>query len=172
MDTKNKLSLVNLFNNLPSNPAATLGGLAKGLPDQNTPRSAWNFLSSPSPVSQTWSWKGASGQWYEHQIYSIYNAPYLSSVNYIFVERRYDGSCSAKYIGESEEFWNRFKNHEKLPDAIKLGANEVHVRISSSTKQVRLKIEEDLILGHNPPLNIKNLGLGLPKKASFFGGSF
>jgi hypothetical protein len=112
------------------------------------------------PTPQIHKWKGASGQWYIHSIFSIYNLPELGACNYILARYTWNanGFRVPLYIGQGKE--GRLNaNHEKFKPAIELGANEVHICQLASSEQQRLDIETDLRREHPTPLNEQGTGI-------------
>ncbi len=58
------------------------------------------------------------------------------------------------YVGKAEKsFRDRLDDHEKLPDALKLGLTHVHVREAGTIAQTFL--EDSLIRELQPPLNVQ-----------------
>ncbi len=56
------------------------------------------------------------------------------------------------YIGITNNFYTRLKQHHKMPMALELGITHIGIlKISSGRK--RKKIERQLLQTHNPPLN-------------------
>jgi|GEM_PF-1748679 len=62
------------------------------------------------------------------------------------------GPCHLLYIGITNNFHARFKQHHKIPAAMELGLTHIGIlKVSSGRK--RKKIERQLLQSCNPPLN-------------------
>ena len=61
----------------------------------------------------------------------------------------------AYYIGETQDFSDRFPNHEKWQAARRLGATHIHALIELQAG-VREKEEKRLIRVYQPPLNVQH----------------
>jgi excinuclease UvrABC nuclease subunit len=61
------------------------------------------------------------------------------------------------YIGQAENFRNRFSSHEQWEKAVKLGATHIHA-MTVLQEAMREKIEKELIQTWKPPLNVKHAG--------------
>jgi hypothetical protein len=112
-----------------------------------------------------WWWQGASGQWYVHSILPFSTSTSFDNANYIFVRREFDGRRTGLYIGQSDKFYQRLPDHEKVEDARRLGVNELHVHLLAASEADRFHIETDLRNGHRTPLNEQ----GTPYANSLFG---
>jgi hypothetical protein len=100
-------------------------------------------------------WRGISGRWYNFSIYPINAIPsWITECNYIFARPRFDQANTREpfYIGETGNT-DRFKNHEKMAPALRLGASELHIHFLAKSRWERLDIETDLRHGHWTPLN-------------------
>ena len=58
----------------------------------------------------------------------------------------------AIYVGQTESFAKRLIDHERLNEAIGLGASYIHAAIMYDRAN-RLRVERELITKYNPPLN-------------------
>lgn len=81
--------------------------------------------------------------------------PPVSAV-YAYVRRTSDGKCEPLYIGQAENAAQRWRDH--LNDglhrqALGLGANELHIHLLATTKEMRLNVETDLRRNWPTPLN-------------------
>jgi hypothetical protein len=70
------------------------------------------------------------------------------------------------YVGETGCFRDRFRNHEKWPEAVRCGANQVAVH--PATLWARLTAERDLIDFWNPICNTKSR-TGAPLEGGLMG---
>ena len=107
--------------------------------------------------------RGHSGEIYEFEMrFFGTNNPEIEDDSGVYIFSKIKTSLGGKeliqrdylYIGETESFRRRFKNHEKWGDAIDKGMQ--FILILSVTDEDRRKfIESDLINKHNPILNDK-----------------
>ena len=104
-------------------------------------------------VDQYHWWQGASGWWHIHTVFRLADWPSYRNVNYVFVRRDRYGDCLPIYIGETGDMRTRMPDHEKLPAAFDLGANEIHVHLLANSIAHRIAVETDLRRGHWTPLN-------------------
>ena len=105
-------------------------------------------------MSEGWLWFGASGTSYKFSVFDLRVQWNKVGGIYVMAQRTYmaGSSVRALYIGRTNDFSIRMPQHEKWPDALFYGANEVHAMVVS-TAEVRSRIEEDLIVGQAPILN-------------------
>ncbi len=106
-------------------------------------------------------WKGASGRSYWHTVYPIHAVPaWIKPCNYIFARPSFYGTPEPLYIGESGNFQERLAHHkqlgQKLDQAIRLGATEIHIYQQAQSPQERLDIETDLRHQHRTLLNAQS----------------
>lgn len=101
--------------------------------------------------------KGKSGTPYAFGIYTTdHEFKENSGGVYAFSKReKNEGNATHTilYIGKTIKFNQRLNSHEKWEDAVKLGANCICVFIVQKESEM-LSIEEDLIKGRSPKLNI------------------
>lgn len=88
-------------------------------------------------------WHGASGQAYQHKIYSLINCPEIGRVNYVLV-RNCSGEPSALRIGVTQSAYPSLNLAFLRWKAAQLGANEVHIFPMASDEDERRLIETDL----------------------------
>lgn len=74
---------------------------------------------------------------------------------YIFSHEQSPGSWRAVYVGQAESFQNRLPNHERLHEAVRLGATHIHARVVPE-KLLRDQWERRLIKTLQPPLNTQH----------------
>ena len=74
---------------------------------------------------------------------------------YIFAGLNSVGRWEALYIGSTESLAERLPNHEKWPEAVRLGATHIHARVESQVA-TRQAIERILIQNYRPHLNIQH----------------
>jgi hypothetical protein len=114
-------------------------------------------------------WRGETGNWYIHTIFSINNLPEIECCNYILARPSENGYRYALYNGQTGDGSNRLtiSQHEKFRPAINMGATEVHVHLLAQSEKARFEIETDLRRSLKPPLNrqsIPAVGLGALSK--------
>ena len=103
------------------------------------------------------TWHGKSGTGYTYNVYGL--GPGWNDVpgNYIFAKTisTKDGrKWTAIYIGETESFKKRLGgHHEKWERALRYGMTHVHAHTGSTSKDVRMREEADLLAIRNPPCN-------------------
>src|SRR5260370_12904360 len=131
------------------------------------------FTPYPPPSPTMHRWRGISGEWYWFSIFRIDAVWDLEGIVYILARARGDGYFGALYVGQSAQGGERLTQHEKMPDARRLGATHVHVHFVE-TRAARFAIETDLRRQLRPVLNeqpipVSNLaglaGLGAPAPA-------
>ena len=98
------------------------------------------------------TWHGQSGTAYEYQVRTSNQSPPPSGGNYIFV-RLENSTYYPLYIGETQNFAQRFQNHEKAACAQQNGTNQIHYHSHNGNAQTRRAEEQDLINRWNPPCN-------------------
>lgn len=84
------------------------------------------------------------------------------SGNYAFVKQLRDGTFLPLYFGVADDLSARIPNHERLAEAVKLGATHVmgHSTPTGGNEQTRLAEERDLIQYWNPSLNVQHRTTG------------
>jgi hypothetical protein len=100
-------------------------------------------------------WTGKSGKKYKHWIYPIEACFKKLAGNYLFARETRPGHWVPIYVGESDSLGERLPNHERLKEAIRLGASHVHAHLNSGSMIARMLEEFDLIQRWNPPLNVQ-----------------
>lgn len=73
---------------------------------------------------------------------------------YIFSGVNQDNIWVPVYIGQADSFKNRMPCHERWPEAIKLGATNVHAMVVKNESE-RAQIERALIQAYQPRLNTR-----------------
>lgn len=105
--------------------------------------------------------KGVSNNTYKFSLYTI-DTEFKEGYGgiYIFIKgtkkdenSNYD--CTTLYIGKTQEFKDRFYDHEKWEAAKKLGFNILGIYKETADSN-RLAIEEDLIRSKSPRLNVQH----------------
>ena len=97
----------------------------------------------------TWDWGGHSFGIHEMHA-EWYDVPGI----YVFAARSPESPDRrhAKYVGSTGSFRDRFADHGKWSDALRLGATHVHALVEREATR-RVRIESDLIATYLPPLN-------------------
>ena len=97
--------------------------------------------------------RGASGANYTYFATNGWNWADVPA-NYLFAHLA-NGIWQVCYIGECASAKDRFASHERWDEAVRTyGATHILTRQSSSSAEVRRQEERDLILSHNPPMNV------------------
>jgi hypothetical protein len=97
-------------------------------------------------------WPGASGVVYSHSVWPFSRHIRVGAVNYLFVRRDGVGTRRALFAGETSDNRATFASDETFDEALRLGANEIHVHFASSRER-RRRIEADLREALRPQLN-------------------
>ena len=99
-------------------------------------------------------WPGKSGVKYDFSIHAINDSFSKEGAVYIFTKPQ-SRAYLPVYIGKTDNMKERFSNHEKWDDIIKLGATKVHIHIDNVEKS-RIQKETDLIERWKPELNVQH----------------
>lgn len=110
----------------------------------------------------TVNWVGKSGRSYTYYFLTNVTAAAIQAVagNYAFVKRLANGNYAPLYFGQAGDLQARIPTHERLSEAIRLGATHVMAHTTPGGEQVRLDEERDLIAYWNPPLNSHHRQVG------------
>jgi hypothetical protein len=97
---------------------------------------------------------GASRQSYLYNENQI-PVPSWSDVagGYAFAYRNVHGLWIIIYVGETGSYQQRLTNHERWPEAVRLGATHILTRLNPYGETARQAEERDLIASYDPPLN-------------------
>ena len=98
-------------------------------------------LSAPLAVK---SWRGTSGRWFTHTVYSLIGCPAFASTNFILVRRGADGRREVLGIGRTETPAASLNLARIRREGAILGANEVHVYNQTLSDQARAVVAFDL----------------------------
>lgn len=101
----------------------------------------------------TINWTGRSGAQYQYWIYPIGTAFANKPGNYVFAKETSPGRWLPIYIGQSEDLGRRLANHDREPDARRLGATHIHAHTHTGSETRRLTEERDLIEKWRPACN-------------------
>ena len=105
------------------------------------------------PNQQTVNWGG-----YPFMVYSYETDWNEVAGLYVFSGFRLTSEFQQRwisyYIGSTESFRKRLPNHERWPEAKRLGATHAHARVEQDETK-RLELEELLIRTFRPPLNVQ-----------------
>lgn len=97
-------------------------------------------------------WKGASGFHYLFQVIGPGQEPAAVEGVYIFAKTVPTGFL-AIYIGQSTNLRERISGHDRLAEARRLGADQIHVMAVPGGSNERIKVEFDLVSQWRPTLN-------------------
>jgi predicted GIY-YIG superfamily endonuclease len=75
------------------------------------------------------------------------------SGNYAFAYHVHNGLWKILYVGQTQNFNDRFPHHERWPEAHQLGATHVFARGNLLGKSSRISEEKDLISFYRPEMN-------------------
>jgi hypothetical protein len=109
-------------------------------------------------MSFTVDWIGASGTTYRYWNLEDITAAGVQAVagNYAFVKQLANGNYTPLYFGVADDLRARLPSHERMAEAVRLGATHVMAHSTPSGEQARLAEERDLIQYWNPPLNVQH----------------
>lgn len=79
--------------------------------------------------------------------------------NYIFTKQTATGA-TILYAGQCDDFSIRMPNHERLADAVALGATHIFSHVGDANETVRKMEERDIIQAYNPPMNVHHRTTG------------
>ena len=96
------------------------------------------------------SWRGASGRWFTHTVYSLIGCPALQSGTFILVRRGADGVRNVLSVGHTETPAASLNLARIRREGARLSANEVHVYADAATEQGRAAIAFDISAAHGP----------------------
>ena len=101
---------------------------------------------------QTCDWPLGNGTSFRFEIYNRNDGWHQIAGLYIFCYATSNGNWTALYIGQTNDFSTRLPNHERLPEAIRLGATHIHAVVVPSQKD-RNDLEQKLIYHIQPRMN-------------------
>lgn len=104
-------------------------------------------LDSAGSADRFHFWSGASGQRYVHSVYDLLSCPEVPAANFLLVYRDAAGRRSVLAIGHLTNKSNSLNLAELRHRGARLGANEVHVHLLTSSAQERRVVELDLRAG-------------------------
>ena len=117
-----------------------------------TPR---NALTGFSPIASV-SGFDSTGTNYSFDVYSIHATPEATNAVYLFCKyqaRQY----TPVYIGKAENLHSRLVGHERMDEAVSLGATHLLVHTPGLGSRVRYgEAERRLIAHYNPVLNLRH----------------
>ena len=103
-------------------------------------------------VMTTCNWPISPSQTVEFGIYSKNEGWYAVPGVYIFTFEEVGVGWHPLYVGQTDDFSARLPSHERLNEAIQLGATHIHTRVVNS-QQERDSLERALIHQLRPPMN-------------------
>jgi hypothetical protein len=80
--------------------------------------------------------------------------------NYVFAKLMQDGRYLPLYFGEAGDLQARIPFHERLPEAVRLGATHILAHATQGGEIARQNEERDLIQYWNPALNVQHRTTG------------
>jgi len=103
-------------------------------------------------------WAGASGQSYRYWALADTTRAGIQAVagNYVFAKEVTPNQFQPLYFGQADDLQARIPTHERMRDAIKLGATHVMAHSTQGGLEARCDEERDLIARWNPPMNVQH----------------
>jgi hypothetical protein len=102
---------------------------------------------APLPPERVQVWSGASGQGYEHSVYSLLECPPLPQAVYLLVHRHANGELKVLYIAPALNDAPSLNLARIRQRGATLGANEVHAYLQASSAEACRTIACDLRAG-------------------------
>ncbi len=96
-----------------------------------------------APLATT-SWRGTTGRWFSHTVYSLIGCPAFASANFILVRREPDGRRKVLRVGRTETATASLNLAHIRRNGAVLGANEVHVYAEPASESARASIAFDI----------------------------
>ena len=115
---------------------------------------------------------GASGTKYTYNAYKHPTTWNDVPANYMFASPRVGGKWTVYYIGQCDSCQCRLAAHERWEEARKLGATHILAHTNRGGEEARKREERDLILSHDPPLNVQHKPAPVQRPTGTFGGFF
>ena len=105
-------------------------------------------------MAQTVNWGGSEFTVYDpettwNEVAGLYVFAFLGS------DQQGSLRWRAVYMGQTTNFSTRLPNHEKWPEAERMGATHIHALVVPQ-EATRLRVEAALIETYSPPLNVKS----------------
>lgn len=100
----------------------------------------------------TCNWPLSNGQSLKFEVYGRNEGWNAVGGLYIFSYQGSDGSWYALYVGQASDFSARLPNHERLNEAVSLGATHIHAKVMPA-KSDRDLFERALIQHLQPRMN-------------------
>jgi len=117
-----------------------------------TPR---NVLGSLAPISSANGSDGIDTS-YRFDVYPIHAAPHGTNAVYLFSKAQ-GGQFVPLYIGKAENLRSRLIGHERMAEALRLGATHLLTHKPGYGDKVHyLEAERRLIAHYNPVLNVQH----------------
>jgi hypothetical protein len=99
---------------------------------------------------------GLSGSQYSYEICAFSSDWAKAPGNYAFAFVNAQRLWQILYVGQADDFSSRMRNHERWPEALRLGATHVLAHVNRLGESTRLTEERDLIHAYNPPMNVQH----------------
>lgn len=101
------------------------------------------------------NWPLGNGQHLEFDVYDRHQDWDVVAGLYIFSYQGATTSWHALYVGQTDDFSSRLPSHDRLNEAVQLGATHIHACVVPSQSNRDLW-ERQLIQNLQPPLNSQN----------------
>jgi len=113
------------------------------------------LTDAPSTGPRLCWWRHAHGERTPFFVLSIADAQKLQAPGvYILASAGIGGDYMAHYIGEADNIGAQLRQHGLVQAAMRAGASQIHVNLTSKTHLSRILVEQALIATHAPALNI------------------
>jgi hypothetical protein len=109
-------------------------------------------------MSITVDWPGKSGRTYRYFALENPTKDGIQAVagNYVIAKQLPNGNFVPLYFGQADNLQARIPTHERMPEAIVLGATHVMAHSTLGGEYVRCDEECDLIEQWHPPMNVQH----------------
>ncbi len=101
------------------------------------------------------NWPLGNGQHIQFDVFGQNQGWNSVSGLYIFSYQLENGNWRALYVGQTDDFSSRLPNHERLNEAVQLGATHIHAAVVP-LKSNRDSWERMLIQHLQPPMNTQH----------------
>ena len=100
--------------------------------------------AGPSAPIATTSWRGASGRFFSHTVYTLIGCPAFTSANFILVKRDQNGCRNVLRVDRTESTTPSLNLAHIRRVGACLGAHEVHIYARQASESGRASIAFDI----------------------------
>ena len=129
---------------------ARVAELSKSAAGRRTADGSVGAAAAADAAQRFHFWRGASGAYYIHTVYSLIECPELPRANYLLVKRDARGRRRVLSVGCTTHEAPSLNLADIRHRGAKLGANEVHVHFLAETERARRVVEFDLHARRGP----------------------